>query len=109
MIYATQKVDYSISGGEKIFEAVRLWNLDNGNLTVQLNLKDITSGNNACVLEHSLDGINFNQIEETDVFIGTDSCYIFRLSGLLTNYARLHIYENAQETTGMITEIIWRQ
>lgn len=109
MIYATQKVLYDLSGNEKAFEPVRLWNLDNGNLTIQINYEDVTEASNIIQVEQSLDGINFTPIEETIVMLDEEvNTHTYNLTGMLTNYCRIRISPDSSET-GTINEIIWRQ
>lgn len=113
MINIKQDLNYSVSGGNKIFDPVRLWNLKNY-LTVQVNYSNlqgtpVDSGDGAHIqLDQSLDGVIFSPIAGASVTldVSLSSC-TFNLTDLQTNFVRARLTLDIQ-MTGKIDEIIYR-
>ena len=105
MTEIVQKLAYDLTGGDKAFEGMRLWNLKD-KLTVQVNYTGVSSAMVNMVLQGSLDGINYNDIEGAGL-VNTDASYTFSLTGLMTNYVRLNI-NLGEASTGTIDEVIYK-
>ena len=109
MIDIVQNVNYCVQQGVKDFDGVRLWNLDNL-ATVQinyaLNLDEVPV---PCHLQQSLDGIHWNDIEETSVMLlVSQASYTYNLVGIVTNYLRVCLGPGTVEGSGFVNQIIFR-
>ncbi len=106
MIRIEQTLAYDLAGGNKSFDGKRLFNLKEI-LSIQVNYTDVSLAGVAYV-EQSLDGINYDPIEDASQAIPAASGSItFNLNGLVTDYCRVR-WEQAGATTGTIDSIIWR-
>ena len=106
MIRIEQITAYNLTGGNKSFDGKRLYNLREI-FSVQINFTNVSLACTAYI-EQSLDGINYNPIEDANQVIPTGSGSItFNLDGLVTDYCRIRI-ELSGATTGTIDLIYWR-
>lgn len=105
MIQIVQKLNYEFSSGPGPMPAVRLSNLK-GDVTIQINYDRIETTNNTIYLEHSLDGLHFVQIPETEILLQPEQkTHIYTLN-ILTNYIRIVL--NNESSQGILNEIIYR-
>jgi hypothetical protein len=106
MINITQPVNYALSGGDKEFEGVRLWNLREL-LTVQIDYTGVEETAVEIFVEQSLDGVDYSPIEEGSVVLDyEETTHTFNIYDLVTNFCRVRV--ETASADGSIDEIIWR-
>ncbi|GCD76649.1 hypothetical protein JCM31826_01310 [Thermaurantimonas aggregans] len=105
MIQIKQILNYEFSNGPGPMPAVRLSNLK-GDVTIQINYDRVEELNNTIYLEHSIDGLHFVQIPETEIQLQPEeNTHIYTLN-ILTNYLRVML--NNETSQGILKEIIYR-
>ena len=99
--------NYDLANGDNTFDGIRLYNLNNdGILSVQINYSGINSNDVQLIIESSLDGVNYTQIEGAAVTIdNTLSAFTFNFIGLKTAYMRLKVLKGIS-TAGTIDKLI---
>ena len=107
MTKIVQKLAYDLSGGNKAFEGIRLWNLKD-KVTVQVNYTSVSNTLVNIILEESLDGINYSDIIGAFFTINQAApSHTFNMLGIQTNYIRLRVSLGGA-TTGTIDEVIFK-
>jgi len=99
--------NYNLSNGDNSFDGIRLYNLNNdGIFSIQINYSAINSSDVQLMVESSLDGVNYTQIEGAAVTIdNTLSAFTFNFIGLKTVYIRLKVLKGIA-TAGTIDNLI---
>lgn len=107
MTFITQKLEYDLSGGDKEFDGIRLWNLED-KLTVQVNYTGITSSLVSIALSQSLDGLSYSPVPGGEYTLDPAApSHTFNVIALQTNYVRAEVV--LQEASGgTINTIIFK-
>ncbi|MDP2723216.1 MAG: hypothetical protein Q8O72_10695 [Bacteroidales bacterium] len=102
MSLKTLNVNYNISGGDHVFEAIQL---DNDNLAISVIYTGINSTDAELRLEQSVDGINFNEVPGSNQTINNAKpSHMFNILAKRGLFIRLVLIIHSA-TAGLINKI----
>jgi hypothetical protein len=100
----TQKPNYSIAGGDTLFQAVQL---EEAAAAIQIQYSGINSADVELYLEQSIDNVNFNAVPGSNVILDqTKPSHLFNLTGKKGLFIRVGL-KAGTATAGIIDTILY--